>query len=170
MLTCPTDYSLPSIWIVRRERQSPTRAKAPLRWVPPEQWHLTLAFMPAVDEADLAKLRSELASAFEEPSFDLVFGGLGVFPKGGPPRVLWIGLEAGVAELRALEAAVRRRLRQAGLVTEDRSFSPHLTLARWKARRGSDRLLVRDSAVPGTVARVRLTRTVLYESHLSSSG
>jgi 2'-5' RNA ligase len=64
----------------------------------------------------------------------LKFRGLGFFPDERRPRVLWAGIEAG-PELGALAAAVETSLEPLGIAKEQRSFSPHLTLARFDTAR-----------------------------------
>jgi 2'-5' RNA ligase len=124
------------------------RTGSNLRWVPPAEWHLTLAFMGAVDDERLEVLRLQLQPPVAAPSFTLGFAAFGLFPPAGPPRVLWIGVDEGAAALRALHGEIGRRLHATGLVTEDRTFSPHLTLARWRTSRGRDRQVVQAAAPP----------------------
>ena len=57
-------------------------------------------------------------------------GGLGCFPNPSRPRVVWIGLQNQVKALSALRDDVERLIAPLGYPTEDRLFSPHLTLGR----------------------------------------
>lgn len=80
------------------------------RWVPPENYHLTLRFIGEVppwraDEVDhaLASLRA--------PGFVLTLTGLGVFEKAGRAVALWVGAERnpGLDHLRGkIETALQR--------------------------------------------------------------
>ena len=100
------------------------------RCVPQEQLHLTLRFIGDVDDVAFAAVRPALAKVCATP-FALTLRGIGHFPPGRHPRVLWIGLD-GSAPLMALQQDVELALVGAGIPPEERSFSPHLTLARLK--------------------------------------
>lgn len=100
------------------------------RWVPPEQIHLTLAFLGDVEEAVGETLRGELAR-IRVPSFTLRPAGNGCFPGVRRPRVLWVGLRP-EPRLLGLAAAVHHAVLACGLPLEERPFAPHITLARLK--------------------------------------
>jgi 2'-5' RNA ligase len=152
---------------------------SPLRWVRSEQLHLTIAFIGEVEESRASLAASALSEGVDQPPFEVVFEGLGVFPPRGAPRALWVGVGRGEAALRALAHGIAEVLARAGFVLEGRPFSPHLTLARWKTSRPGDRLRIlaegagpRRSAgsAPGIQARVAVDHATLYCSRLSSSG
>src|SRR5947209_5934704 len=100
-------------------------SKSSLRLVTPEQIHLTLAFL-----GDVASGPAELAiDAMQRPfsrmaPFSVAFGGLGMFPPRGAPRVLWLGLLNGVPELMALQSEVATRMSALAIRLEDRVFHP----------------------------------------------
>jgi 2'-5' RNA ligase len=118
--------------------------------------------------AVLGALRPSLTIA----PFDLELGGAGVFPRSGPPRVVWIGLTAGLASLRAMHDELNARLAPLGYEAERRDFSAHLTLARVKdVPRGAARS-IREAvaAVPPLSVRCRVDSATLFQSHLSPNG
>jgi 2'-5' RNA ligase len=103
-----------------------------LRWVPPEQWHLTLAFYGEVNESRLDPLQDALerAAARTRP-FGVRLAGAGTFPRqSAKARVLWVGLDGEVDALRRLADRCGGAGRRARIAMEDRAFRPHLTLAR----------------------------------------
>jgi 2'-5' RNA ligase len=104
------------------------RAEHPeLRWTPPEQWHLTLAFLGEVDDRsreDLAERLRRAATRHAPPVLSL--GSAGRFGD----RVLWTRVRGDVEPLRRLAASVRAAARRARLPVEERPYRPHLTLAR----------------------------------------
>lgn len=107
------------------------RADVPgARWVPPEQLHLTLAFLGEVEEKAAGELGERLA-LIQTPPFQLFFSGTGCFPDSRRPRVLWVGLEPH-PRLTSLTAGVHGAVLACDIPQEDHPFSPHITLARLK--------------------------------------
>jgi 2'-5' RNA ligase len=152
------------------------RGRDSLKLVKPEQLHLTLLFLGEVQEARVQPVIEAMNTAVNLPVFDIAFGGAGVFPPRGAPRVLWIGVTEGAAALTSLQREIAERIRALGLAFDDRPFQPHLTVGRWRESR-SDRAArgrLRREGSPlsgsGTVEGVRVTRATLYQSRLSSSG
>jgi RNA 2',3'-cyclic 3'-phosphodiesterase len=145
-------------------------ARQTLKWVHVDHMHLTLEFLGEVEDSRVAGLVERMGESIEHPPFAVVFGGLGLFPPFGAPRVLWLGLRAGVPETLALQRAVVGRLHEAGMALENREFHPHLTLARWRSSRPGDRrgLLSQDRAPD--VASVDVNHVTLYRSQLSPQG
>jgi len=103
-----------------------------LRWVPMQQWHLTLVFCGDVEAAVVPELRERLArGAARTPSFEVGLAGAGSFPKqASRARVLWAGLGGDVQTLTRLAERCAAAARRSGIAVEDRPFRPHLTLAR----------------------------------------
>src|SRR5262249_26469707 len=99
--------------------------------------------------------------------FLLEFGGLGVFSPRGDPRVLWIGLLRGAPDVETVQRQVVERLARLDVTLEDRVYRPHLTIARWRAARRSDRRRVVDHAAARTLARLIVSSVTLFESRLS---
>jgi 2'-5' RNA ligase len=98
-------------------------------------------------------------------------GGLGGFPSLGRPRVLWVGIARGVAEIAALAAAVDRATAGLGFPPESRPFRGHLTVARVRSPRGLPALVeaVRAAGAPDFGAWT-VSEVVLYESRLRPTG
>jgi 2'-5' RNA ligase len=101
-----------------------------VRWVPPQNVHLTLKFFGDVSPANLEQLAEALkAEAAGHAAFPVSVGGLGAFPNPRRARILWIGLQA-PADLPALQRALESAAARMGYAPEDRPFSPHLTIGR----------------------------------------
>ncbi len=100
------------------------------RWVPTEQLHLTIRFLGDVDETSLPALADALAAVKRAP-FPLTLRGVGHFPPGRRPRVLWVGL-AESAPLLRLQQDIEAALFGVGIPPDDRRFSPHITVARMR--------------------------------------
>jgi len=102
-----------------------------IRWVRPEGIHLTLRFMGNVDPKiieGLLLLLPDLVTGFKP--FELTISELGCFPNNRRPRVLWAGVKGDLSILQDLHLAVDNVVDKTGLPTEQRGFSPHLTLGR----------------------------------------
>ena len=100
------------------------------RRVPREQIHLTLRFIGDADEEMFLAIKRVLSAVRGAP-FPLALEGVGHFPKGKYPRVLWVGVEES-GPLRELRKKVELALLGAGVAAEERGFSPHITIARLK--------------------------------------
>ena len=72
----------------------------------------------------------------ESSAFDIRCAGYGFFPTAKAPRVFWIGIHAG-PQLAELAESIDIATAELGVPREDRPYSPHLTLARAGAGRGS---------------------------------
>jgi RNA 2',3'-cyclic 3'-phosphodiesterase len=98
------------------------------KWVPPENYHLTLRFIGEVETWRAEEVDEALAS-IRAPSFELSLRGLGTFEKGGKVQALWVGAEK-TEGLAFLQGKVETALQRVGLERERRRFAPHVTLAR----------------------------------------
>ena len=111
-----------------------------ISWVQPGSIHLTIKFLGELDEEIVDSLREALSNLMKAHyRIQIPIEGLGVFPHLRQPRVLWVGpselWERGedAKRLSALHRAVEGCCQSFGFAPEDRSLSPHLTLARIKA-------------------------------------
>ena len=136
-------------------------------WVTPDRMHLTLRFFGDADAADEDRIRSTLARPILQAPFDLSFEGLGLFPPSGPPRVLWMGIRDGLAELRRIHRAVW--LSPDATDRQEPPFTPHLTLCRVRSRLPR-RKLSEIANIPAMAGPCRIDRVTLYESRLSPAG
>jgi 2'-5' RNA ligase len=98
-----------------------------LRWVPREQWHLTLAFLGEVGGSQVEELSERLGrAAARHPQQALRFTAAGRFGD----RVLYTRVDGDLLPLRRLADSAAAAARRTGVATEDRRYRPHLTLAR----------------------------------------
>ncbi len=100
------------------------------RWVPRENWHVTLKFLgrtwPRLTDwvADRAA-----TAAGDASSIRTRITGVGAFPSRGRGRVLWAGFDDGPGQMAELALAIEGAL-LAEFPAESRPFHPHLTVAR----------------------------------------
>ena len=100
-----------------------------VRWLAPEQIHLTLSFLGNVS-AETQQALAENLQAISWKAFFLPLVGLGAFPGKGRPNVIWIGVGTGHPHLFQLHKRVQEAALAAGLEPDLRSFHPHITIAR----------------------------------------
>jgi 2'-5' RNA ligase len=101
-----------------------------VRWVAPQNIHLTLKFLGDVSPANLELLAEALkVEAVSHETFTISVGTLGAFPNPRRARIIWIGLDAPTALL-ALLRGVEAVTSSLGYASEERPFSPHLTIGR----------------------------------------
>ena len=102
-----------------------------LRWTVPEQWHLTLAFMPDVADRHLDDLAARLTrAAARRTPFEARLAGGGAFPNPARAKVLYVGVETSESHLPHLATGVRAAAAKAGADPQGGRFRAHLTLAR----------------------------------------
>lgn len=104
-----------------------------IRWVRPEQIHLTLKFLGEVPDRDIhAVCQAVERAAAACPGFEIRLHGTGCFPPRGAVRVVWVGVEEPTGRLAACHQACETALARLGFEPERRPFRPHLTLGRVK--------------------------------------
>jgi 2'-5' RNA ligase len=108
------------------------RAMAPqVKWVRPENMHLTLKFLGETDSSKLTAMQATLSAIRSSQSVTLHFRGLGFFPNAKRAKVFWAGMEAS-PNLPSLALDIDRAVHRFGFPLEDRPFTPHLTVARFQ--------------------------------------
>lgn len=116
------------------------RTGADLKIVETENLHLTLRFLGEVPSATLDSLRKELDQLrFSE--FQAEFKGMGAFPSLNYMNVIWIGLGKGGAEMSEISSKVEPMVTALGIPPDRKGFSPHLTIARVRTRRGKEEMV-----------------------------
>ncbi len=109
--------------------QTQTPGKA-LKWVTPQNLHLTLKFLGDTRESKIPELVHCIQDAFQSQSpFIITIEGLGMYPNASQPRVVWLGIKD-AGKLRQLHHDLAKALKGFDPEPEKRSFSPHLTIAR----------------------------------------
>jgi 2'-5' RNA ligase len=138
-------------------------------WVADNAAHVTIRFIGEVPDSIAEHVRAAMASPLAGPAYTIEFSGVGVFPKGSRPRVVWIGATRGQAETAAVAAAVNQRLDPIVGPGESRPFRAHLTLARVKEPTPFDwsgALATIDSGRTRSV----VDHVTLYQSRTSPAG
>ena len=145
-----------------------------VRWVPAQNVHLTLKFLGDVSPASVDILTQMLRTEVDaSPAFDMQISGLGSFPSLRRPRVLYIGIQA-PAEFEALYRGIESACARLGYESENRSFSPHLTLGRVKQDvSAADQQRIRhalEETKIDSLGTARVNSVHLYKSDLKPTG
>ena len=147
---------------------------APLRWVPASSIHLTLKFLGDVSLSNqqLIVKMLDLEVGHHAP-FELSIGELGFFPSINRPRIIWVGVEA-PQELFALQHGIDVETSRLGYPSEDRPYSPHLTIGRVSRNVGmNDFRQISDGigkVKVGFLGALRVQNVDLFKSDLKSEG
>jgi 2'-5' RNA ligase len=102
-----------------------------VRWVPAENFHVTLCFAGEVQGGAMRDLEEEL-SDIAGPPFSVAIAGVEQFSSGKQPRVLVATVEKS-DRLDWLQQKVSTVARNCGISLERRKFRPHVTLARFSS-------------------------------------
>jgi 2'-5' RNA ligase len=145
-----------------------------VRWVAVENIHLTLRFLGDISPANVEMLIEMLrAEADLIHAFEFHLNGLGSFPSLRRPRVLFIGVQA-PAGLEALYHGIESVCARLGYESEERSFSPHLTIGRVRQDvSASEQQKIRSALaeiVIDSLGTARVDSVHLYKSDLKPNG
>ncbi|EPR13186.1 RNA 2',3'-cyclic phosphodiesterase [Ruminiclostridium papyrosolvens] len=93
-----------------------------------ENFHLTLRFLGEQNTQQVENLKQVLKDVAGVSEFELRLDKLGSFRKGNR-SIIWVGLEKSL-QLQQLYNNMEKTLSQNGYQKEERSYNPHITLAR----------------------------------------
>ncbi len=103
-----------------------------VKWVEPENMHITLKFIGNVRQSDVpevVRIGREVAARGRSCQIQIV--GAGAFPNPRRARVIWLGAQGDVQALAETAAELDKLLAEAGLSQpENRAFTVHVTLGR----------------------------------------
>ncbi len=142
-----------------------------VKWVRPEDMHLTLKFIGEMDDKKLPEVCTALEEAAKKHnSFQLGIESVGYFGKNAA-TVVWVGTAAGSESLQSLAGDVEEQLAQTGWPKEDRPFAGHLTLCRIKNPRAG-RILAQMSEKykDFNAGTVKIDDVKVYQSVLMPAG
>lgn len=151
-----------------------------ITWVQPSSIHLTIRFLGDTDEQLVGQMREAMTTVRRShATIQIPIDRLQAFPNLQKPRVLWVGpseqwFKSDAADrLAALHQEIESCCRSLGFLTDDKHFTPHLTLARIKAgdRQVGQRLA--QSGVcdrPFSMGSITVGSLVLMKSKLHPTG
>lgn len=151
-----------------------------ITWGQPNSFHLTVRFLGLTDEKLLPLMQEALATIDQSrPAIEIPIERLEAFPTLQKPRVLWVGpseewLRSDAAkQLSAWHQQIESCCFSLGVAPDDKSFTPHLTLARIKMGERQVGPLLAQSGVcdrPLTFGKITVESLALIKSELRPTG
>jgi len=139
-----------------------------VKYVAPENLHITLKFIGEVNDARVPAIKGLLSDIRTGP-FTINAHGVGAFPQPSSPRVVWVGIREGFDDLVNLSRSIDEILVSEGIPRERKAFHPHITIGRVKRYDPEiTRLLVRD--VDLDFGSFTFERFTLFRSTLTPDG
>lgn len=148
------------------------QSDADVKWVEPENIHLTLKFLGGVTDEYIGKVKEALdkAAAGIKP-FEISLSGIGAFPKLDFPRVIWVGIEKGGKETEEIAKRIEDELEKLGFPKEERPFSAHLTIGRVRSAKNKEALKIKIANYELRFTNYQtVSSIILYQSRLSPRG
>jgi len=102
--------------------------------VRPESIHLTLAFLGETPSSKIKQVSHALSAFPPIDPFKIHLKGFGMFPHARRPRVLWVRIKL-CPPLEDLSVKLNTSLETIGFPLPQKTFKPHLTLARFQVPR-----------------------------------
>lgn len=148
------------------------KLEADVSWTRVSGIHLTLKFLGEITEGSVDKIAEVVLEAAKgQSAFEINIKGSGAFPNLIKPRVLWIGVEDRSNQLSNIRQELDKGFKSLGFETEEREFTPHLTIGRLKGYSGKERLSVAITRLKDIeIGHFDIDRLILYKSELRPDG
>ena len=141
------------------------------RWVDLNDYHITLAFLGAVNPKQLTSVIESVGEAIKnQKTFMLDIKGLGVFGAPKSPRIFW-GAVSEADALYKIQENVNQTCLAEGFKLDTRPYHPHITLARkWGANEDFlvDNLVTRNPFKEKPLS-FKVNEIVLYKSNIENT-
>jgi len=142
-----------------------------IRWVEPENMHLTLKFFGETEETRIPAIcRAMETAVIQSRPFTLRIANTGIFGSRYNPKVIWFGIEKH-AELDVLEQNIINELAKYGWQRDRQNFIPHLTIGRIRALQDKElfqKIIGSFSTIE--IQEENVTEITLFESILRPEG
>ncbi|MEO0089463.1 MAG: RNA 2',3'-cyclic phosphodiesterase [candidate division WOR-3 bacterium] len=139
----------------------------PVKWVEKENLHITLVFLGEQDLNFINRVKEilkNLSSNFKP--FYINLTNFGFFPNAKKPRVFWVGINKNKEIITQMVEKLNNELKKIGFKPEEREFSPHLTIGRFKAVFNAEKYLTLKYKSKDFL----IDKITLFKSTLTSTG
>lgn len=162
----PTDAFTSRYWSLKTQLKDEK-----IRWVDPDNFHITLKFFGETPEHHIPAISVALRQSTEEISaFQISLSEIGIFGSSYNPRVIWIGVEAPPA-LPDLFGNILRNLAEIGIEKDRQNFVAHLSLGRMKNIEDKKHFQqIIDKNRSGHIQKEEVKNFHLFESILKPTG
>ena len=149
------------------------KSKADIKWVNPDNIHITLKFLGDIDnkiiEIMTQNLRKKIKSYF---SFDVFISNMGAFPSPLCPQIIWAGIHEARCACVLLQKEVELCAEKSGIKKEIRAFFPHLTLGRVRSQKNKQELIriLEEEKDFSITTKIPVKKIVLFSSLLTRQG
>ncbi|MFH1578097.1 MAG: RNA 2',3'-cyclic phosphodiesterase [Candidatus Omnitrophota bacterium] len=147
---------------------------ADVKWVLPQNAHLTLKFLGEITPSLVDRVSAALnETAQKNPCFTLRLSGLGAFPKLNYARVIWIGITNDQPVIK-IAKELKRQMREIGFPKESRKFNSHITLGRVRSGSNQNALIEKigflNKESPHLLAEFKVINLTFFKSTLTPQG
>ncbi len=148
---------------------------ADVKWVAPQNIHLTLKFLGEIDEEKSTKISGIIENIAQGlKQFQISLSSLGAFPKIEFPLVIWVSIDKGDREVKMLAKGLEERIEKLGVPKEERPFSSHITIGRVRSPLNKDKLVKAlreaENYFGAKIIEFNVTKIKLFKSTLGPSG
>lgn len=159
--------------VVARTSDDLRKTRLSVRWVHPDNIHLTVVFMGDMEEGSIDAIGDSVRGVCSGYApFEVMIKGAGYFGSIRSPRVIWIGMDGNIERMNSFRDSLQKALKPYGIKEEARPFRPHITLGRFRQSSGGGDDLVRIMSRYKDIESPRrmLTDLAFYRSDLKPSG
>jgi len=150
-------------------------AGADVKWVMPENIHLTLKFLGEIDDKEADQIIRIIGETSQHhDGFIIRINSLGVFPKPDFPRVIWAGVDLGDKQAKNVAAELEEKIAPAGTAKQKKEFSSHITIGRIRSPINRGKLIQELNNLAGYFQTKNLqfkaAKITLFKSTLTPKG
>jgi len=150
-------------------------SKADVKWVQPQNIHITLKFLGEIEERKLEKIIQIMEESVKDKGeFQVGLSSLGAFPKITSARIIWIGITRGDAGIKEIAKTLEKKLEKTGIPAEGRAFSSHITIGRVRSGLNRDTLAKNlnqfQDAFQEKELKLLVSKITLFKSTLTPKG